>query len=295
MSGAIALAGRAALVTGSGLVRLAVPERSLPIVASHTPELMTLALPENRSGKISLDAFAQIMTLAEEADVVVIGPGLGRSAGLDALVIRLHREVKKTMLIDADGLNALASHSFDQLTKSFAEVAANGTWRILTPHPGEFDRLCGSVIPFRTTERVDAVRNFVTALNIQSAMNTQSLQGKSGGVIMVLKGFETVVTDGEQVYVNTSGNPGMATAGSGDVLSGIIASLVGQRFSPLDAAQLGVYLHGRTADLALDASSVPKESIVASTLIDHIGLAIRELDTDTTGESGLVSRESSDQ
>ena len=277
MSGAIAMAGRAALVTGSGLVRMAVPEFSLPIAASHTPELMTVALPENRSGKISLDAYARLMSLAEEADVVAIGPGLGRSAGLDALVMRLHREVKKPMLMDADGLNALASHSFDRMAESFAEVAASGVWRILTPHPGEFARLCGTVIPFRTTERVDAARDFVTALNMRSAMNTRSLQGKSGGVILVLKGFETVVTDGTRACVNTSGNPGMATAGSGDVLSGMIASLVGQRFLPFDAAQLGVYLHGRTGNLALAVSGIPPESIIASTLIDHIGQAIREL------------------
>ena len=282
MSGAIVMAGRAALVTGSGLVRLAVPERSLPMVASSMPELMTVAMPENRSGKISLDAYARLMSLAEEADVVVIGPGLGRSAGLDALVMRLHREVKKPMLLDADGLNALASHSFDRMAESFAEATANGGWRILTPHPGEFARLCGTVIPFRMTERVDAARDFVTALNMRSAMNTRSLQGKSGGVILVLKGFETVVTDGTRTYVNTSGNPGMATAGSGDVLSGVIASLVGQRFSPLDAAQLGVYLHGRTADLAHDLSHIPRESVLASTLIDHIGPVIREWDTKAT-------------
>ena len=265
MSGAIALAGRAALATGSGLVRLAVPERALPIVASHAPELMTVALPENRSGRISLDAFSQILSLTEAADVVVIGPGLGRSAGLDALVMRLHRTVKKPMLIDADGLNALASHSFDRLAESFAESSANGAWRILTPHPGEFARLSGNP---HTAERVTAAREFI------SRLNTRPSQG-NGGVIQILKGSETVVTDGEQVFVNTSGNPGMATAGSGDVLSGMIASLVGQRFSPLDAARLGVWLHGRTADLALTATHVPMESITASTLIDHIGSAIR--------------------
>ena len=271
MSGAIAMAGRAALVTGSGLVRLAVPGRSLPMAASYMPELMTVALPENRSGKISLDAFSRLISLTEEADVVVIGPGLGRSAGLDALVMRLHREIKKPVLIDADGLNALASHSFGRMAESFAEVAANGTWRILTPHPGEFARLCGSVIPFKA-ERVVAALDFMTQLNIRPGY------AKSSGVILVLKGFETIVTDGTQVFVNTSSNPGMATAGSGDVLSGMVASLVGQRFSPLDAAKLGVYLHGRTADLALVTSSIPPESIIASTLIDHIGPAIRELD-----------------
>ena len=282
MSGAIALTGRAALSTGSGLVRLAVPERVLPIAASHTPELMTVALPENRSGKISLDALPQIMALVDEADVVAIGPGLGRSAGLDALVMRIHRKVRKPMLIDADGLNALASFSFDHLAESFAEAAANGAWRILTPHPGEFARLWTSWKRYRSEDgdhavttlpaRIAAARDFLLRLNVRTSP-------PNGGIILVFKGYETIVTDGAQVFVNTSGNPGMATAGSGDVLSGIIASLIGQRFSPLDAANLGVYLHGRTGDLALSASHIPMESMNASTLIDHIGPAIRELDT----------------
>ena len=306
MSGAIALAGRAALVTGSGLVKLAVPKCALPMVAAHMPELMTVALTENRSGKISLDAFSRIMSLVEEADVVAIGPGLGRSAGLDALVMRLHREVTKPMLIDADGLNALASHSFDRMAESFAEATARGAWRILTPHPGEFARLVGEQAGFRhqasgfgtgivrfflkpdarcpmpetgsreqghfEVERVVTACQFVTQLNVCP-------QHGNGGVILVLKGFETVVTDGEHTFVNTSGNPGMATAGSGDVLSGMIASLIGQRFSPFDAAKLGVYLHGRAADFAQEMSHIPQESIIASTLIHHIGQAIRDLNS----------------
>ena len=290
MSGAIALAGRAALVTGSGLVKMAVPKCALLMAASYTPELMTVALPENRSGKISLDAFAKIMTLAEEADVVAIGPGLGRSAGLDALVMRLHREVTKPMLIDADALNALASHSFDRMAESFAEAATRSAWRILTPHPGEFARMnrhqvsgfrfqdeasntnpeARSPKPEARTERVTASRDFVAQLNVCP-------QHGNGGVILVLKGNATVVTDGQHVFVNTSGNPGMATAGSGDVLSGMIASLIGQGFSPLDAAKLGVYLHGRTGDIAITTSRIPLESVTAVTLINHIGQTISEL------------------
>ena len=280
MSGAIALTGRAALVTGSGLVKLAVPERSLPMVAAHTPELMTVALPENRSGKISLDAFARIMPLVGEADVIAIGPGMGRSAGLDALVMRLHREVTKPMLIDADGLNALASYSFDRMAESFSEVTSRGVWRILTPHPGEFARLSKGAELLRRdrrtngnpsmAERVVATREFVSQLNVCP-------QHGHGGIILVLKGNETVVTDGNQAFVNTSGNPGMATAGSGDVLSGMIASLIGQGFSPLYAAKLGVYLHGRSGDLAVTNLLIPQESITATTLIDHIGHAISEV------------------
>ena len=282
MSGAVALAGRAAICTGSGLVKLAVPERILPMTAGYSPELMTVPLRQTRSGKIAFDAYSQIMPLVDEADVIAIGPGLGRSGGLDALLLRLNREIKKPMLIDADGLNALANYGFDRMAASFAEAMVAGAWRILTPHPGEFVRLCHDVysekIPRDTPGRIATACDFLTRCCDQTNVTSET----SGGVVLVLKGSETIVvcnnnTPRQQAFVNTSGNPGMATGGSGDVLSGMIASLIGQRFSPFDAAKLGVYLHGRTADLAHCESQIPHESITASTLVDHIAAAIREL------------------
>ena len=289
MSGAIAMAGRAAIVAGAGLVKLAVPESVLPMAACHAPELMSVALQETRSGRIAFAAHDRILSLAAEADVVAIGPGLGRSGGLDALVLRLNREIEKPMLIDADALNALAAYDFETMAASFAGTKADTACRILTPHPGEFARLCRGFEATTTEQptsknrraskdgktqdtaaRIDAVCDFLTRLH-------RCVGRSASGVILVLKGANTLITNGDSVFVNTSGNPGMATGGSGDVLSGMIASLVGQGFTPFDAAKTGVFLHGRAGDLALCESRIPFEAITATTLIDHIGPAIREL------------------
>ena len=289
MSGAIALAGRAAILSGAGLVKLAVPKSTLPLAAGYAPELMTVPLPETRSGKIAFGAYERLLPLIDEADVIAIGPGLGRSGGLDGLVLRLNREVRKPMLIDADALNALAAYDFKHMAASFAEAIANGASRVLTPHPGEFARLCHGLdnpaklktttkIPRDTPGRIAVACHFLEQLNAHAERTeSRSNDHVTGAVILVLKGAQTIVTDGCQVFVNTSGNPGMATGGSGDVLSGMIVSLIGQHFSPLDAAKTGVFLHGRAADLALVQSRIPFESITATTLINHIGAAIREM------------------
>ncbi|MDR1385131.1 MAG: NAD(P)H-hydrate dehydratase [Planctomycetaceae bacterium] len=277
MSGAIAMSGRAAILTGSGLVKIAVPASILSIVASLTSEIMTVSLPENRSGKLTVTAYEKIFSLSEQADVVVLGPGLGRSAGLNALVFHLNREIRKPMLLDADALNAIASHGWECATDALATIVSSGVSRILTPHPGEFSRLnqC-HLVPRGTLQRVEAAEDFIQC--IQNQMKSKSLSSPtSGELVLILKGAETVVTDGRQTFVNTSGNPGMATGGSGDVLSGIIASLIGQHFSLCDAAKLGVFLHGRTADIAYHQSRIPHEAIIASTLINHIPDAIKEL------------------
>ena len=247
MSGAIVLTGRAALVTGAGLVKCAVPGTVLPTVAGLSMEIMTAPLPEDRSGRISLDAYREIMRLSEAVTVVVLGPGLGRSLGLTALVARLYREIAKPMIVDADALNALAER---------------GGWRseyprILTPHPGEFARLLGRSIPKEgpstQQERIELVRDFAAKT----------------GTITLLKGHETIITDGKAVAINRTGNPGMATGGSGDVLTGIIAGLIAQNLSPLEAAISGAHLHGAAGDRA--AERLGQESLTAGTIIDFLG------------------------
>jgi len=303
MSGAIAMSGRAAMLTGSGLVKVAVPSSILPIVASFSPEIMTVPLPENRSGKIAITAFEKILPLANEANVVVLGPGLGRSAGLDSLVFRLNREIKTPMLLDADALNAIASYGLERAAEAFTELVSFGVLRILTPHPGEFARFNQNLsTPRKTPQRVSAAENFIRNIQNRVAEKQYPLSEKSNAtlkelnrtsdksnaaskklntmsekLILVLKGAETVVTDGTQTFVNTSGNPGMATGGSGDVLSGMIASLLGQHFSPLAAAELGAFLHGLAGDLAYQISQIPQESITAATLLEHIPCAIKEM------------------
>jgi ADP-dependent NAD(P)H-hydrate dehydratase len=253
MTGAVALAGMAALRGGSGLVRLAVPESCVATVAALEPSYMTSPLPEDRRGRIALDARLSIVRLAAEATVVACGPGMGRSFGLDALVARLYRELSGPMVVDADALNALAVRR--------DALAQPGGPRILTPHPGEFARLLG-----RTRVPREEQENLACELAFQS------------GAIVVLKGHRTLVTDGRRLAVNATGNPGMATGGSGDVLTGLVTALAcqcqGLGQGPWDAARLGVYLHGLAGDLA--AAEVGHESLIASDLIRFLPAAFAE-------------------
>ncbi len=241
MAGAVALAGMAALRGGAGLVRLAVPDVCLETVAAFDPSYMTVPLPSDASGHVSRSARSKIVELAEDATVVACGPGMGRSLGLNVLVAWLYSHLPNPMIVDADGLNALAARP-----EVLSRPAAGS--RILTPHPGEFARLLGRRrVP--SAER----RSVAVQLAVQA------------GAVVVLKGHRTLVTDGASQTLNGTGNPGMATGGSGDVLTGLIASLAGQGLSPLDAAQLGVYLHGLSGDLA--AGQLGQESLIATDLV----------------------------
>ncbi len=243
MAGAVALAGMAALRGGAGLTRLAVPDVCLETVAAFEPSYMTTPLPCDRAGRISLAARDRIAELADAASVVAFGPGLGRSIGLDALVRSLYTSITAPLVVDADALNALATAP--------NVLARPGGPRILTPHPGEFARLLGG-----------------RSLAADERQAAAAELAKRCGAVVVLKGHRTVITDGDQTTVNTTGNPGMASGGSGDVLTGLIASLVSQGLSPFDAAQLGVYLHGLAGDLA--AERVGQESLIASDLVEAL-------------------------
>lgn len=245
MTGAVILSGMAALRGGAGLVRMAVAEPCLPIVAGYEPSYMTASLPADEDGRISLAALARIAKWAERATVVAIGPGLGRSAELDELVAALYQNLARPMVVDADGLNALAAQP---------EILSQpGGPRILTPHPGEFTRLIGR--RFEPEQRA--------LLTMQYA--------RRWGAVVVLKGYRTVISDGRQYAVNTTGNPGMATGGAGDVLTGLIAALACQGLTSFDAARLGVHLHGLAGDLA--AAEVGQTSLVASDLIRFLPAA----------------------
>jgi len=248
MSGAVALAGRAALVCGSGLVRLAVPDPILETVAGFDPNYTTLPLPADRRGRISFSAAKTILRHAESATVIFLGPGLGRSAGLDVLVKRLLRAIGKPLVVDADALNALGVPN-----EPF------GPNIVLTPHSGEFSRLTGTSTPSeeQREERIAAAREFSKRLN----------------VTLVLKGHATMIVQGDRVAVNSTGNPGMATGGSGDVLTGTIASFLGQGFTPFDAARLGVYLHGLAGDLA--AERLGQASVLATSIVESLPDAVR--------------------
>jgi NAD(P)H-hydrate epimerase len=243
LSGAAVLCGSAAQRGGAGLVRLAVPAGILPLVAPANPCYMTAPLPEE-AGKLAAAAEQELLALAQANDVVAAGPGLGRSPALVPLLAALLRQTNAPVVLDADGLNAFADRP-EALKEHSGPL-------VLTPHPGEFARLVRL-----DTAAVQAARR---ALAVRFAAEHKA--------VVVLKGYGTLVTDGRRLYHNGTGNPGMATAGSGDVLTGLVAALLGQGLEPFAAAQLGVYLHGLAGDLARDV--VGEVCLTAADLLDQL-------------------------
>ena len=253
MTGAAVLCGSAALRGGAGLVQVAVPGEVLPIVAAGNPCYLTSPFSQDMRGRFSAAAVDDLVdTAATWADVVAVGPGLGLSDAMPALMDALFERANKPLVVDADGLNALA--------KVPADMWRNRSYpSVLTPHPGEFARL--------TDQTADAVRQRREELATQFAADRQ--------VILVLKGHRTIVTDGTRVYRNLTGNPGMATGGTGDVLTGLIAALIGQKLDPFEAAVLGVWAHGRAGDLA--AAAVGQAALIATDLLTHLPSALKEV------------------
>ena len=245
MSGAAALAGRAALRAGAGLVRVVTPKSVQPIVAAIEPSFTTIALPEDSAGRISAKAIHAVLEAAGQNDAVAFGPGIGISGALRSILEKLLDQQNLRLVIDADGLNNLAG-----LKNWPARLKAKP---ILTPHPGEMKRLWSGLL----REELPSNRQEQA---IQLANRTNA--------VVVLKGAGTVVTDGEKVYINKTGNPGMATAGSGDVLTGVITALLGQGLSDFDAAVLGVYIHGLAGDIA--AEKFGQVSLITTDIIDSL-------------------------
>ncbi len=252
MSGAIALAGMAALRGGAGLVTLAVPKACLDTVAAFEPSYMTTPLVCDESGCLRSEAVEDLLRLASVADGIACGPGLSRSPQLTGLVARLYEAVPRSLVLDADGLNALAALGMPESVPTAP--------RILTPHPGEFARLVGN-----PETRVPREELCDQAIGIAARYDW----------VLVLKGHRTLVTDGRRVTYNTSGNPGMATGGSGDVLTGVITALVCQGLPAFEAAQLGVYVHGLAGDLAAD--DLGQVSLIARDLVAYLPRAFRRL------------------
>lgn len=217
-TGAAALAAQGALRVGAGLVFLAVPESIYAIEAVKLTEPIVLPLPDE-DGKLSPDAREEIKKLLTGKDAVLIGPGLGQSAGTFAAVKTVCEQFSGPVVIDADGINVLQGH-IDILRGRTGPT-------ILTPHAGEFARIAGNI-----DDRVRDAANLATEL----------------GAIVLLKGHRTLITDGNTCYINSTGNPGMAVGGSGDLLAGIITGLLGQGLPPLEASACGAWLHGAAGD-----------------------------------------------
>jgi NAD(P)H-hydrate epimerase len=252
MAGAAALVGASALRSGAGLVKVASPAEIQPTVASFEPSYMTFPLPQDDDGLIDFGrAAGDLERLAHAADVVAAGPGLGQSDGLRELVRWLIASVESPVVLDADALNNLAGDVsvLDNLIRPV----------VLTPHPGEFARLIG-----RPTREIQADRERLAA---EFASRDH--------LVLVLKGHQTIVTDGHRLYVNTTGNPGMATGGAGDCLTGVIAALLGQGMSAFDAASLGVFVHGLAGDIARDQNG--EVGLIAGDIVDSLADAFYHL------------------
>ena len=250
MSGAITLAGLATLRSGAGLVTVAVPRTIQDVVAGFDPSYMTHGLADD-GHRVTAAAAEEVLALAESATALALGPGLGRSAGVTEFVARLYREVRRPMVVDADALFALAERQ-----ERLAEAAGP---RILTPHPGEFARLTGTMPDCDPRSRSDAAGELASA--------------SGNHTVVVLKGHRTVITNGTRFAVNDTGNPGMATGGTGDVLAGVITALVCQGLAPFDAARLGVHVHGLAGDLA--AAERGQISLISFDLIDFLPAAFQ--------------------
>jgi len=218
-TGAAALAAMGALRSGAGLVYLGVPESIYTIEAIKLNEPIVFPLPEE-DGKLSIKALPFILEMLPKMDAVLFGPGWGKSEGNFLIAKEILESFQKPVVVDADGINIIARH-MDIVRERNAPT-------ILTPHTGEFSRMGGNL----EIDRQAAAVNFA----------------REQGCILLLKGHDTVITDGETVFVNPTGNPGMAVGGSGDVLSGIIVSLLGQGIAPLTAAACGAWLHGAAGD-----------------------------------------------
>jgi NAD(P)H-hydrate epimerase len=237
LTGAAAMCSESALRAGAGAVILGIPASLNPILETKLTEVMTVPLADTSDGAVSQKAFSAIIDYVSWADVLLIGPGLSRNKETQRLVLDLIPKIDKPTVIDADGLNALAEDP-NVLKKTRASI-------ILTPHCGELSRM------IKLSGREIELNRVETARRVAAEYN----------VVVILKGAPTVVArPGGDVFINSTGNPGMATAGAGDVLAGVVVALLGQKLNALDASMAGVYLHGLAGDIA-------KENLGAMSLI----------------------------
>lgn len=253
MTGALFLSSQGALRTGSGLVYTIIPESLETVMSIKLTEAIIRPIKDKDTGHFLKDSIEPIIKEVKEMDCIALGPGIGVDKDRIQLVSEIIRDTKVPMGVDADGINCIAEN---------IEILNQGKGPIIiTPHPGEMARLLNKDI-----QEIEKNRQYYS----------QYISEKYN-IIVVLKGNKTIVTSPEgQTYINKTGNPGMATAGSGDVLTGIIASLLGQRLDPFDAAKLGVYLHGLAGDITRDR--LGEYGMIASDIIEAIPYAIMRVE-----------------
>jgi len=252
-TGAAVMTGKAALKMGAGLVTIGTPESCLPIVARSMVELMTEPLPETSEKTLSYEALEKVLSLLKGKDAFMIGPGISTHKSTSELVLSLIPKIKLPAVVDADALNILASKP--EILKSLPQPV------VLTPHPGEFARLLNLSTRDVVERKLELVPQFA----------------QEYGAYLVLKGYRTLIATPEgRIFVNPTGNPGMATAGSGDVLSGMIASMIIQEENLLEAILAAVYVHGLSGDIA--AEKLGEKSLTAGDIIRYLPSAVRLLE-----------------
>ncbi len=266
MIGAPGLAGMAALRGGAGLVTIACPESIQLAVAMLCQCATSIPLVTDSGGGLTPEAIGQLHKAAAACDILAVGPGLG-TGGPQENVVRAALQQENPVVLDADGLNNLAA------IESWASLRRCPL--VLTPHPGEFARLTRT-----STQKVQAGRQDAVMAAMDRWVPASRDVSTAQPLILVLKGAGTIVTDGRRVYVNTTGNPGMATGGSGDVLTGLLTALAMQAPGLFEAACLAVCVHGRAGDLA--AAKLTEVSLIAGDLLDFIPDAMKEITENST-------------
>jgi len=244
-TGAAAMACEAALRMGAGLVTLAIPKSLNAIMEVKLTEVMTEPLPETQKQTLSLRAFHSILRLCENKKAVIIGPGIGTFKETQSLVLKLIKTLNLPIILDADGLTALATQP--------KILPAMNRQLILTPHPGEMARLIQSTVKDVQENRISISKNF----------------SQSNHVYLILKGHRTLITNPTgEVFINPTGNPGMASGGTGDILTGMIGGLICQGLDILPSLQTAVYLHGAAGDEV--AREKGEKSLIATDMLEKI-------------------------
>lgn len=252
MPGASVICAKAALKSGVGLLKCAFPKSIYSVMTSHLVEPIFAPMSENEEKTFSMGALTHLVDELNWANSVVIGCGIGKNDDTEVLVNQILKESKVPVVLDADGINSILMN-IDMLKDSKAPI-------VLTPHPGEMARLINKSIEYVQSNRIEVAKQFA----------------KKNGVILVLKGANTVVTNGNEVFINITGNAGMAMGGTGDMLTGMIGSFIAQGISPFDAAKCAVYIHGLCGDIT--ANEISQRGMSVTDMIELLGALMSEFE-----------------
>ena len=252
MPGAAVICAQSALKTGAGLLKCAFPKSIYNVMTAHLVQPIFSPMSENENKTFSMGALTHILEELRWADSVALGCGIGNNDDTQVLCNQIIKESNVPVILDADGINSIIPN-IDVLKDSKAQL-------VLTPHPGEMARLINEDISYVQSNRIDTARAFAKEYNC----------------IVVLKGANTVVTDGIDVFVNTTGNAGMAMGGTGDMLTGMIASFAAQGIAPFDAAKCAVYIHGLCGDIT--AQEISQRGMMVKDMLELLGAVMSEFE-----------------